>query len=131
MKPGLTPGVTGEVTVTVESPAMTVRLEGERALSVYATPRLVWDVEEAARAALGPYLEPGEASVGTLVQVRHLAPTPVGMRVTARARVTAVEGRRVAFDVEAYDEREKVGEGTHERVVIDAAKFAARIAAKR
>lgn len=131
MKPGLVPGVVGEVTVTVESPAMTIQLEGQGMPAVYSTPRLVWDLETAAREALRPYLEPGEESVGTAVQVRHLAATPVGMRVTARARVTEIDGRRVVFAVEAHDEKEKIGEGTHERVVIQVARFAARLAAKR
>ncbi len=131
MKPGLAPGTTGEATVTVEHPAMTIQLGGEGAPAVYSTPRLVWDLEMAARQALRPYLEPGEESVGTSVQVRHLAATPVGMRVTARARVTEVDGRRVVFAVEAHDEKEKIGEGTHERFVVQVAKFAARVAAKR
>ncbi|HWP34471.1 MAG TPA: hotdog domain-containing protein, partial [Thermodesulfobacteriota bacterium] len=131
VKPGLAPGVTGEVSVVVEAPAMTVGLGPDGALEVYSTPRLIWDLEEAARAAVRPFLEPGEESVGALVQVRHLAPTPVGMRVTARARLTAVEGRRLTFEVEAFDEREKVGEGVHQRVVVETGRFAARVAAKR
>lgn len=130
MKAGLAPGTTGEWTVTVESPTMTIQLEGGGAPAVYATPRLVWDIEMAARAAVRPYLEPGEETVGTLVAVRHLAATPVGMRVTAKARVTGVDGRRIVFAVEAHDERERIGEGTHERFVIQVARFAARLADK-
>lgn len=104
-----------------------IQLEGTEAPAVYATPRLVWDIEMAARRAL----EPGEESVGTLVNIRHLAATPVGMRVTATVRVTEVDGRRVVFAVEAFDEKEKIGEGTHERFVVQVAKFAARLAGKR
>ncbi len=124
-------GTTGELTVTVESPAMTIQLEGEGAPAVYSTPRMIWDLEMAARELLRPYLDPGEESVGTFVRVRHLAATPVGMRVSARARVAAVDGRRVTFEVEAYDEREKIGEGVHERTVVQVARFAARLASKR
>jgi predicted thioesterase len=131
MKAGLAPGATGEVILRVEGPAMTIQLEGAGAPAVYATPRLVWDMESAAREALRPFLEPGEETVGTRIEVRHLAATPVGMRVRATARVTEVDGRRVVFAVEAHDETEKIGEGTHERFVIQVAKFASRVAAKK
>jgi len=77
-----------------------------------------------------PLLEAGHDTVGTHVNVSHLAATPLGMTVTFRAEVTGVTGRRVQFRVEAWDEKEKIGEGTHERAIIDIAKFATRLAEK-
>ncbi|MGH9659350.1 MAG: thioesterase family protein, partial [Bryobacteraceae bacterium] len=68
--------------------------------------------------------------VGTQVNVAHLAATPMGMNVTFRSEVTAVEGRRVSFKVEAFDEREKIAEGTHDRAIINIAKFASRVQLK-
>ena len=85
-------------------------------------------MEQAACAALGPFLPPGTTSVGVRVDVRHTAPTPVGVRVTASARVTEVSGSRVVFEVSAEQERdgviEAIGTGTHTRVVVDRATFA-------
>ena len=75
-----------------------------------------------------PYFEPGEAAVGTRVDVVHLAPTPEGRRVTARAEVTRVDGRRIEFRVEAKDGDETIGRGVHERMVIDLARFSQRLA---
>jgi fluoroacetyl-CoA thioesterase len=87
-------------------------------------------MENAALNAIKPYLEPGETAVGTRVDVRHLAATPVGRRVTGEAEVTRVEGRRIEFSVRARDADEDIGVGTHERVRIDSAKLAAQLAAK-
>lgn len=129
MKPGLSIGSTGEVS-TITTPDQAITFDGPPPLAVFSTPALLWQLEAAAHAALAPYLEPGEASVGTTASIRHLAPTPIGMRVTARARVTAIDGRRVSFAVEAFDETEKIGEGTHERFIIDLARFASRVADK-
>jgi predicted thioesterase len=78
-----------------------------------------------------PLLEPGYDTVGTHVNVTHLAAAPIGAVVTFRAEVTGVEDRRVQFRVEARDEQEKIGEGTHERAIINVAKFATRLAAKK
>jgi fluoroacetyl-CoA thioesterase len=88
-------------------------------------------MEWAARNAITPYLDEQEDSVGTTVHIRHLAATPVGLAVEFSARVIEVNERRVLFRVEARDERELVGEGTHERFVIHKPKFIARLAAKR
>jgi len=77
------------------------------------------------------YLDPGESAVGTAVDVRHLAATPVGHEVTAEAEVTRVDGRRVAFNVTARDEIEEIGRGTHERVVVDLRRLDERLSAKR
>ena len=98
---------------------------------VFATPMMILAMENAALNAIRDFLEPGESAVGTVVNVRHLAPTPVGHRVQAEAQVTAVDGRRVAFNVVARDESEEIGRGTHERMVVDLARLGQRLAAKR
>jgi fluoroacetyl-CoA thioesterase len=98
---------------------------------VFATPMMVLAMENAALNAIRAYLDPGESAVGTVVNVRHLAATPAGHTVTADAVVTAVSGRRVTFDVSARDEREEIGNGTHERMVIDMARMDERLASKR
>ena len=103
-------------------------LEGARVL---ATPHMIGWMERTCRNLLLPYLETGYDSVGTEVNVRHLAAAPMGMSVTFRAEVIAVNERRVNFRVEAADEKEKIGEGTHERAIINIAKFATRLAAKK
>lgn len=96
-----------------------------------ATPYMIGYMELTARGAIAPFLETNEDSVGTTVNIRHLAPTPVGMSVEFRAEVVATEGRRVVFRVEARDESEIVGDGTHERFVVDIPKFVTKLAAKR
>jgi predicted thioesterase len=88
-------------------------------------------MEQAGVAAVDHLLPEGRRTVGVALEVKHLAATPVGMTVTARAELVAVEGRRLAFRVEAFDEVEKVGEGTHERYVVDVARFQQRVAEKR
>jgi predicted thioesterase len=95
-----------------------------------ATPRLVALLELAAIRAVEVHLPPGAATVGTRIDVGHLAATPVGMRATIRATLREVEGRRLVFDIEGYDEAERIVEGTHERFQIDQARFLARIAQK-
>lgn len=123
-------GLSGEATVRVVS-ELTARHLGSGAVSVFATPEMVRLMERAAVNALASHLEPGQQSVGAMVNVRHLAPTPVGATVTARAELTAADGRRLTFHVTANDGVEKIGEGTHERVIIDLARFQARAEAKR
>ncbi len=97
---------------------------------VFATGFLVGLFEWACIEAMAPHLEPGEASVGTLVHVTHTAATPPGMEVTVHARCVGVEGRRTVWEVEARDEVEAIGKGTHERFTIDLGKFNARVAKK-
>src|SRR5262249_35640914 len=86
---------------------------------VFATPMMILAMENAALNAIRGYLDPGESAVGTAVDVRHLAATPVGHEVTAEAEVTRVDGRRVAFNVAARDELDEIGRGTHEGVVVE------------
>ena len=97
---------------------------------VFATPMMVTAMENAALNAVRGYLEPGESVVGTLVNVRHLAATPVGHQITAEAEVTKVDGRRIAFKVSARDETEEIGSGTHERMVVDLDRLDQKLKAK-
>jgi fluoroacetyl-CoA thioesterase len=98
---------------------------------VFATPMMITAMENAALNAIRGYLDPGESAVGTAVNIRHLAATPVGHDVTAEAEVTGVDGRNVTFKVTARDEAEEIGSGTHERAVIDLKRLDARLATKR
>jgi len=98
---------------------------------VFATPMMVTAMENAALNAVRDYLDPGESAVGTLVNIRHLAATPAGHRVTAEAEVTKVDGRRIEFKVSARDEIEEIGNGTHERMVVDMARIDQRLKAKQ
>ena len=97
---------------------------------VFATPMMVTIMENAALNAVRDYLDPGESVVGTVVNVRHLAATPVGHDVTAEAVVTKVDGRRIEFNVSARDEAEEIGSGTHERMVVDMARLTQRLQVK-
>src|SRR4030095_8860570 len=97
---------------------------------VLATPIMVMMMENAALNAIKPFLDAGESALGTGVDVRHFAATPVGGRVTANAEVIAVDGRRIEFRIDATDGTEQIGTGVHERMIIDRAKFAERLKAK-
>jgi fluoroacetyl-CoA thioesterase len=97
---------------------------------VLATARMSLAMELAAINALKPFLEPGEMTVGAIVNVTHTAATPEGWRVRAEAEVTKCDGRRIEFNVSASDEKEPIGTGTHLRAVVDRAKFDERFAAK-
>jgi len=109
---------------------MAISFLGPGAARVLSTPHLIGFLEMTARNLIKQFVEPGEDSVGTLVNMRHLAATPIGMHVRLRAEVLSVEGRRVLCQVDAWDDREKIGEGTHERFVIDVARFGLRVRAK-
>lgn len=98
--------------------------------AVLCTPWLIWFLEHAARGAVLPCLEAGESTVGLEIEVRHLAPTPLGHTVTCTARVIHVEGPRITFQVEAHDEAELVARGVHRLQVIRVAGFAKRVAQK-
>lgn len=114
--------------VTSENAINFLGLEGARVLS---TPHMIGLMEWTCRNTVRPLLDAGLDTVGTHVNVAHLAAAPIGMMVTFRAEVIEVNDRRILFRVEAWDEKEKVGEGTHERAVINVAKFATRLAAKK
>jgi fluoroacetyl-CoA thioesterase len=97
---------------------------------VLATPWMIGWMERTCRDAVLPLLDPGHDTVGTHVDVYHLAATPMGMTVTFKAEVTSLEERRVNFKVEAWDEKQKCGEGTHQRAIVNIARFAAKMQAK-
>ncbi len=126
----LAAGLTGEKSVVV-SESNTALSFGSGLAPVFSTPYLVALMEGAAVDALTPVLTPEQGSVGTLVQVSHKAATPIGMTVTAKARLEEVDGRRLVFAVEAWDEQELVGEGRHERFIINNEKFLAKVEAKK
>jgi fluoroacetyl-CoA thioesterase len=98
--------------------------------AVLATPVMILVMENAALNAIKPYLEPGFTAVGSHIDVAHLAATPVGRRVIGEAEVTRVDGRRIEFTVRAFDGTELIGAGTHQRALIELAKFAERLRAK-
>jgi len=102
-------------------------IEGARVLS---TPNLILGLERTSRNLAFPLLDPGYDTVGTHVNVYHLAATPMGMTVTYRSEVTSVEERRVNFKVEAFDEKQKIAEGTHQRAIVNVARFAAKMQEK-
>lgn len=124
------PGLTGQHTTTVTDD-IAIHFLGTDAGRVLATPFLIMLLEMTARNLIKPYLEDGYDSVGSVVSIRHLAATPLGMRVTCQSEVIEVDGRRVKFRVEANDEREKIADGTHERFVVNVARFAERVQSKR
>ena len=109
---------------------MTAEKAGNKGVDVLATPILLQLIEQAAVDCLGPLLSPNEVSLGTHVDLAHLAPVPVGYIVRTEVEIIAVNGRRVEFTVAAFDEREKVAEGTHERYIVDRAKFLANLEEK-
>ena len=123
------PGTTGTADLVVAEEHTAPRV-GSGAIHVLATPVMINVIEAAALAAVERLLPPGHQSLGTVLSVRHIAATPVGMRVTATATVRKVEGRTIHFDVEARDERELIGDGTHERVVVNVEKFDQRVKRK-
>ena len=126
MKPELQPGVSEEQTITTTKEMGIVHL-GPDAPSMYSTPAMVSLIEATCVRLMTRYVDPGEQSVGFHVDVRHLAPTPIGKQVTAKVTLQKIDGRRYTFDVEVTNEDGvKIGEGIHERALIDISRFAQR-----
>lgn len=125
----LKPGLRGRAELVVGEEHTAPRI-GSGRVHVLATPVMINLIEAAALEAVERHLPSGYQSLGTLLDVRHVAATPVGMRVSASAEVVAVEGRTIRFRVEARDERELIGDGTHERVVVNVARFDERVQRK-
>lgn len=123
-------GAKGTFTLMVTPEHLAIRVKDAILPPVLATPVLILMMENAALSAIRPYLEPGESAVGTAVDVRHVAATPEGLRVTAEAEVIRVDGRTVQFTVTARDDVEEIGIGTHERMVVDLGRLTKRLAAK-
>jgi predicted thioesterase len=130
MKAPVRTGMSAEERVTV-GPENTIRFADDRMPAVFATPWLVAHLEYAARRAIDPCLDAHERSVGTFVEIEHLAPVPEGFTVVCRARVIHADGPVVTFQVDAHDGVEPVARGIHKRRVIDADRFARRVARKK
>jgi fluoroacetyl-CoA thioesterase len=123
-------GTTGSFSLIVTPDHVASRFKDATLPPVLATPVMIMVMENAALNAIKPYLDAGESALGTRVDVRHLAATPAGRRVTGEAKVISVAGRRIEFSIRATDGPEEIGVGTHERVVIDLAKLSERMKAK-
>src|ERR1700761_3828243 len=124
-------GTKGTFTLHVRPEHLANQFKDAMLPQVLATPVMIMAMENAALNAIKVYLEPGESAVGTAIDIRHLAPTPVGVTIIAEAEVTRVEGRRLAFAARARDPVEEIGAGTHERAIVDLARLAKRLDAKR
>jgi predicted thioesterase len=125
----IAPGLIGTTTLMVAQ-ENTARHLGSGNVYVFATPEMVRLMEMAGVSAVDHLLPQGYRTVGMAVNVKHLAATPMGMKVTARAELVEVDGRKLHFRVEAWDEQEKIGEGTHTRAIIDVQKFSQRVEEK-
>lgn len=129
MKDTLKTGQTATRSVAVNT-ARTIDFMGDD-LRVYATPELVRDIEHCCRDLLLEYCDPGEDSVGTRIELDHMAPTPLGMNARITVTVSEVKGRMVTLDVTARDDIDQIARGRHDRFIVDMAQTAARLAAKR
>ena len=129
MKSRPRPGQAAKIRFVVEAKHI-IDFAEEGMPAVLATPWLIWFMEHTAREAMLPHLEPTESTVGTLVDIEHLAPTPLGQAVNCHAQVLRSEGSQFLFKLEAFDEREKIANGLHKLNVIDKARFAGRVARK-
>ena len=128
MKPGLRPGVTHVKRLAIGR-ERTIGFMGEEART-YGTPSMILDIEHTCRELILEHADPGEDSVGMEIAVKHLAPTLMGMTVEISVRVTAVDGRKVSFEVDVKDDLDTVGAGTHTRFVVDKARTSERLKAK-
>ena len=116
-----------ETTVTTANVATNV---GSGKVKVFSTPMMISLMEKAALLSIEPFLEEGQSSVGTHINVSHCSATPMGMQVWVETEVIEIDRRRVTFSVKAYDERGLIGEGTHERFIIDIEKFQSKADSK-
>ncbi len=123
------PGLTGELSLVVAE-EHTAKHLGSGSVQVLATPQMILLMERASVAAVDPLLPEGYRTVGVALDVRHLAPTPVGFEVRATSELVEVDGRRLTFRVQMHDDVELVGEGTHRRAIIDVRQFGERVAQK-
>jgi fluoroacetyl-CoA thioesterase len=126
----MVPGLTGTCDMVVKEEDLVSSI-GAATIYVLSTPRLIQLMEAAAIKATEGYMSSGELSLGTRVNIQHLSATPLGMKVTARALLKRVEKNRLFFLVDAYDEKEKVAEGEHERLLVSKDRFAQKVAKKR
>ena len=122
-------GTKGILETTVTE-SMTASAVGSGELEVYATPMLIALAEETAWRSVVGELKPGQGTVGTKMNLHHIAATPVGMKVRCETELTGIDGRKLTFSIQVYDETGKVAEGTHERFIIDNEKFMAKAGAR-
>ena len=120
-------GAKGSFSLLVQPAHLADRFKDAILPEVFATPMMITAMENAALNAIRGYLDPGESAVGTAVNIRHLAATPVGRQVAGEAEVTKVDGRQIEFTVRATEGEKEIGVGSHSRVVINVAKFARRL----
>lgn len=123
-------GITGKQTITVTE-EKTAQAMGSGTLPVFATPEMIALMENTAYKSVADELEEGAGTVGTLMNVKHVAATPVGMEVTCETKLVEVDRKRLVFEVKAYDAAGVIGEGTHERFIIDNERFLAKAEAKK
>ncbi len=124
------PGLNGKSEMVVKEEDLVSRLK-DMSVAVLSTPRLIQLLEAAAIEAIQEFIPPDQLSLGTLVRIKHLSPTPLGKKVTAHALLKEVDKNRLLFLVEAYDEIEKVAEGEHERILVSKERFLQRVERKR
>lgn len=122
-------GIKGRVE-TVVNDTNTAKFVGSGSLDVFATPNMIGLMEQAAQASVAPYLEEGQGTVGTKIEISHDAATPLGMKVWAESELIEIDRRRLVFEVKAYDEAGLIGQGRHERFIIQNEKFLAKVNAK-
>jgi len=122
-------GLRGEARARVDQSNTAVRY-GSGGVDVFATPAMIGLMENAAQSSVGPFLGAGMATVGVSVDIEHLAATPMGMEVIATSELVEIDGRGLVFRVEAWDDKEKIGEGFHQRFIISLAKFMSKVQAK-
>lgn len=120
--PSITPGIRGSGTITV-TPADTAARYGSGLIEVFATPAMVALMEQTAQRSVQALLPDGAITLGTEIHVTHVKATPIGMNVTCTTVLTATDGRKLTFSVEAHDEQGLIGEGTHQRFIVDARRF--------
>jgi predicted thioesterase len=125
----INPGIGAEKTVTVDN-ENTAESWGSGGLPVFATPSMIALMEFTALSVVEPFLPEGCSTVGTEINVRHLAASPVGMKITCKAELVEADRRRLVFRVEAFDEAGKIGEGTHGRFIIENERFMKKIQEK-
>lgn len=126
MSEKLNVGLEAKAEVTVNS-SNTAIAYGSGGVEVFATPAMIALMENAAMVCVAHLLNEGQATVGTHLDVKHIAATPLGMKVEAKAQLIAIDGKKLTFNVEAYDETERIGEGTHERYIINTDKFMGKV----
>lgn len=126
----MVPGLIGKSEMVVREEDLVSKL-GSIAVDVLSTPRLIQLLEAAAIQAIQEYMASDQLSLGTQVKIKHLSPTPLGMKVTAHALLKEVDNNRLFFLVDAYDEKDKVAEGEHERILVSKERFVQRVEKKR